>query len=177
MRELIERLGDCRPNASKCELGDERVTRVVKEGSSAKVRVGPIDSVIVEEGLLARPLVPLLPVLGVGFMNKYRINECRTVRESKEVHIITVRMSAEYGADDRSRFPFLPGILSRGRLGIDVVPPLRSLSAMHLLLNILLKIPKEWNQVAVVRPGQVLPMHRSSTNGSRSLFILRGGPS
>jgi len=177
MRELIERLGDCRPNASKCELGDERVTRVVKEGSSAKVRVRSVYPVIVEEGFLARPLVPHLPVLGVGFMNKYRINECGTVRESKEVHVIAVRMSAKYGADDRSRFPFLPGVLSRGRLGIYVVPPLRSLSAMHLLLNILLKIPEKWDQVAVVRPVQVLPMHRSTPNDSRSLFVLRGGPS
>ena len=100
-----------------------QVTRIVKEGSSAEVRVRPVYPVIVKEDFLARVLVPHLPVLGVGFMDKYRVNECETVREPEEVHGIVVCMSAKYGANDRSRFPFLPGILSRGRLGIDVVPP------------------------------------------------------
>jgi len=85
-------------------------------------------------------------------------------------------VSAKYEADDRGRFPFLPCIFTRGRLGVDVVPPLRLLAAMHLLLDILLKVTKEWNQIAIVRSFQVLPMYRSSTNDSRSLFIFRGGP-
>ena len=122
-----------------------QVTRIVKEGSSAEVRVRSVYPVIVKEGFPALALVPHLPVLGVGFMNKYRVNECGTVREPEEVHVVVVCMSAKYGANDRSRFPFLPGVFSRSGLGVDVVPPLRSLAAMHLLLNVFLKAPKKWN--------------------------------
>ena len=107
------------------------------------MRVRPVDPVIVKEGFPARALVPHLPVLVVGFMDKYRVSECGAVREPKKVHVVLVCMSAKYGADDRSRFPFLPGVISCGGLGIDVVPPLRSLAAMHLLFNIFLKAPKK----------------------------------
>jgi hypothetical protein len=145
VRKLVERLSDCRPDSVKYGRRDMRVAMIVKKGSSAEVRVGPIYPVIIKEGFPAHALVPHLPVLGVGFMDKYRVSECRTVREPEKVHVVVVCVSAKDRAYDRSCFPFLPGVFSRGGLGINVVPPLRSLAAMHLLLNIFLQVPEKCN--------------------------------